>query len=180
MFASRGSYQSLADGIDIIAQIYATYRVAEEPVLDELLGIITEKAFSQVAGDEDGENGRNALMNQYFGLLNAVAGNSPALFFSARNRPQFGSFLGVLRYGVSEVPLITVNKVCVSSYHKLAAALFPPQGNVPEEVGILGNSDVGERDVSPTCHRRGASALLRILSPAAVQSSRSAVHHHHQ
>ena len=160
MFVSLGTYRGLADAIDLLAQIYATYRVAEEPVLDSLLQPITEKAFSDLRGEEDVERARNALMNQYFGLLNAVAGNSPFLFFSERNRAQFAQFLGVLRYGVTQVPLVTVNKVCVGSYHKLAAALFASQGNVPEEVGVLGGFFLGETDLLATCVRRAAPAAL--------------------
>lgn len=108
-----------------------------------MLGPLTERVFSPLLADDDDtdpQGGRNALLNQYFGLLNAVAGNSPALLFSETNRPQFPLFLGALRCGVAEVSLATVNKVCVASYHKLAAALFAPQGDAPQEVGLRGGS----------------------------------------
>ena len=148
-----------------------------------MLGPLTERVFSPLLADDDDtdpQGGRNALLNQYFGLLNAVAGNSPALLFSETNRPQFPLFLGALRCGVAEVSLATVNKVCVASYHKLAAALFAPQGDAPQEVGMRGGSHTGETDLPPTCLCGTPPHPLRILPHAPVPPPRSTVHHHRQ
>lgn len=53
MYCSLETYCGLAAGFDVIGQIYANYKTGQDPYLDPLLGLLTEKAFVSCQGDED-------------------------------------------------------------------------------------------------------------------------------
>ena len=53
MYCSLETYRGLAAGFDVIGQIYANYKTGQDPDLDPLLGLLTEKAFVSCQGDED-------------------------------------------------------------------------------------------------------------------------------
>lgn len=53
MYCCLNTYRGLAAGFDVIGQIYANFKTSQDPYLDPLLGLLTEKAFVSCQGDED-------------------------------------------------------------------------------------------------------------------------------
>lgn len=116
-----------------------------EQYIDPLIGIVTEQYYTEFPGDEDvvglspifgiHEIGKKSdTVQQYYAFMDLVVSYSPSMLYSTTNAPYLSQYLSTLLKGITEIPLIMVNKLCVSDYRKLATVWSSPNAQIPEEV----------------------------------------------
>lgn len=60
--------------------------------------------------------------------------SSSSVLYSQTNAPYLSQYLSTLLKGITDIPQIQVNKLCITDYKKLATSWLDPNSQVPEEV----------------------------------------------
>lgn len=143
---SLRNIKALTTCLDVLNQIFSFNKNKHEQYLDPLVGVVTEQYYSELAGDDDAAGFRlgfgsdeigkkSETVLQFYCFLDLVISYSSSVLYSQTNAPYLSQYLSTLLKGITEIPQIQVNKLCITDYRKLAAAWLDPSTQVPEEVG---------------------------------------------